>query len=84
MRENFLRKFLFARTYFCGLLEKSQKLEPPKLLRRTVGHIPWVPEVFSRVRRGPSSAARRLVFGCTKFKLWQFPFHMASFQTSHE
>ena len=36
MREKCLRSFLFAGTNFCGLLEKSQKLEPAKISCDTV------------------------------------------------
>ena len=50
---------MFAVIFICGNLSlriaKKKKLDPPKISCRTVGHIPWVPEVFSRVRRGASS-----------------------------
>ena len=36
MREKCLRLFLLAGTYFCGSLEKSQKLEPAKISCHTV------------------------------------------------
>ena len=45
--------FLFAGTYFCGLLEKSQTLEPVKILCQTVyiliillHNLRWLDTVF--------------------------------------
>ena len=50
-------------------------------LFKAASSLPWEPEVFSRVRRGASSVAGRLVFGRAKtraVKLWPPGYFRAS------
>ena len=67
---------LFAGTYFCGSLEKSQKLEPAKISCHTVCQVdagPFQTDIFHLLTRKRLNVFKAIQAKTNIYILFQFP-----------